>query len=106
MSRASDILLGVGVVAPAIAWFATQQGHGALVYFDCGMGGFPIGPLTALTGLIACLASAWLGWRQRSVANSSTRHFVDQLVPGLAAIFALANLGTLVAACLIPPCAR
>jgi hypothetical protein len=104
--RAADILLGVAAFAPAAAWFATQQGQGALVYYACAAGGPPIGPLIGFAGLCACLAGGWLGWRGRGAAATETPRFVAQVVPGLAALFALANLATLVAALVIPPCAR
>jgi hypothetical protein len=105
VTRAEKALLALALFLPPAAWFATQQTQGGLVYFDCSAGGPPLGPLLGLAGVGACLAGGWLGWRRRA-ASWSTGRFIAQVAFGAAAIFALANLATLVAAWLIPPCAR
>jgi hypothetical protein len=95
-------LLGLGVAAPPLSWFAAQQSTGALTYFACQAAGPPAGLLMALLGLTACLAAGAVNFRRRAAETM----FSTRVGLGLAAIFGLANLFTLAAIWLIPPCAR
>jgi hypothetical protein len=95
-------LLGLGLAAPPIAWFGAQQSTGALTYFACQAARPPLGLLMGLLGLAACLAAGVASLQRRAAPMA----FSAQIALGLAAIFGLANLFTLAAVWLVPPCAR
>jgi hypothetical protein len=102
MSARRPWLLGIGVTAPPVTWFAAQQSTGALTYFACQAAGPPLGLLMGLLGLAACVAAGAASFRRRGVETM----FSARIGAGLAAIFGLANLFTVAAVWLIPPCAR
>lgn len=106
MKAPAALPLGVGVAAPPAAWFATQQAAGALTYFACDAAGPPWGLLIGLAGLAASLAAAAMNWRRIADEAPPGSAFAPRVGLGLAAIFALTNLATVVAIGLIPPCAR
>lgn len=100
------LLPALGVILPPAVWFAVQQTAGGVVYFACDTGGRPAAVLLGLTGVAACVWAGWFGWREARTAASPGAQFGAQLALGLAAVFVLADLVTLAAVWLIPPCAR
>jgi hypothetical protein len=104
VSGRAKFLLGAGAAASPLAWFAVQQVAGGLTYFTCEHA-TPPGVVLAVLGLLACASAAVVVWPSR-LASEPTARFAAQLGLGLAAIFGLANLVTLAAIVLIPPCAR
>ena len=100
------LLLTTGVAAPPVAWFVTQQAAGTLTYFACETAGPPLGLAVGLLGIVACAAAGTLSWRQVAAGAQPGAAFAGRVGLGLAAIFALTNLVTVAAICLIPPCAR
>jgi hypothetical protein len=103
MRSASTWLLALGLAAPPATWFAAQQASGMATYFACAVAP-PLGLAFGLVGLAACLGAGLLAGRTWRTAPDS--RFAVRVTGGLAAIFALANLLTLAALALIPPCAR
>lgn len=96
------LLLTGSMAAPPVAWFAAQQATGSLTYFACQAAAPPLGLAIGLLGFAACLAAGAICFRYRTAPTPFAAH----LGLGLAAIFGLANLFTLAAVWLIPPCAR
>ena len=107
MKSPTPWLLGLGAAASPTAWFVAQQAAGSLSYFACQSAGPPLGILVVgLLGLVPCGLAAALSWRQLHLASAGGPRFTAQLCLGLAAIFALTLLVTLLAIWLVPPCAR
>jgi hypothetical protein len=105
VTRLLGPILAFGVLGGAAAWFAAQQGQGALVYYRCAAAGPPIGLAICLAGLVACSAAAWACWRW-SRSDSHEAQVLGRVAMGAAAIFALATLASALATLVIPPCAR
>ena len=106
MTRRARLLPALGVILPPATWFVVQQGAGGAVYFACGTAARPAGVLLTILGVAACAWAGRFGWRQVQAAPSPGARFAAQMVLGLASIFVLADLVTLAAIGLIPPCAR
>lgn len=106
MTRRARLLPALGVLLPPATWFVVQQGAGGVVYFACERRAQSAGALLAVFGVGVCAWAAGFGWRRVQAAASPGANFAAQMVLGLAAIFMLADLVTLAAVGLVPPCAR
>lgn len=106
MSIRLPFMLALSAAAPPAAWFAAQQALGSLTYYRCATAGPPIGLAVAVAGLGACLAAAALAWRRTRAVPPHDAPFAARVTLGLAVIFALANMFTVLAIVLIPPCVR
>lgn|GEM_PF-6755114 len=105
MTRVLAPILAFGILGSAAAWFAAQQGQGALVYYRCDAAGPPLGLAICLAGLLACCAASWASWRW-SRSDAPDARVLGRIAMGAAAIFALALLATVLATLVIPPCAH
>jgi len=105
VTRVLGPILMFGILGSSAAWFAAQQGQGALVYFRCGAAGPPIGLAICLAGLVACCLAGWASGRW-SHDDSHSAHVLGRVALGAASIFALATLAAAMATLVIPPCAR
>ncbi|MBV8593516.1 MAG: hypothetical protein JOZ27_04345 [Caulobacteraceae bacterium] len=111
MRPAARTLAPWGALAlPAIAWFAYQQGLGTAVRLACRASGGAAGLVAGLLALAVCAGAARLAWphasREVSEPHDLGRRFVARLALGAAGVAPLAIAFQMLAAALVPPCAR
>lgn len=102
--------LWIGFFAPGFAWFAFQQGLGAVERVACGHAGPPYGVLVGLAALLICLAAAQTARRDRGrraeTEAAPASRFIRRVTIGMAAIFGLAIAYQTAAVLLVPSCVR
>jgi len=105
-SRSSSPILWLSAATPPAAWFAYQQGLGALVRSDCAVSGGPVGLGAGVAALAVCAGAAAIGRSFGKSGDGQTVGLIGALASWGAALFALAILFQMAAAAIIPPCAR
>lgn len=109
-SRSASRILGLAMAAPALAWFAYQQGLGAILRVDCARGGAGAGLLLGAAALAICAGSALCARLGLGPAGEEPRrqtlHLLAILTVSSAGLFGLAILFQMAASAIIPPCAR
>lgn len=99
----------LSLFAPPTAWFAYQQGLGAVVGLAC-VSSPAIGVVSGLAALGICVAAGVAGARAAVGAGTQPPprafRFIGLVGAGEAAVMALAILYQLLATVIVPPCAR
>jgi hypothetical protein len=88
----------LALALPPLAWFGYQQGLGATVRTACAAAGPPWGLAAGFAALAVCALAAWMA--------RPPRGFLDWLALGFAGLFGLAIAYHMLAAGIVPPCAR